>query len=92
MGKSLREGSIEKPVSFGENVFYGKTDDDLFSSLKEYEAYYKGNGYKEGAPKVAMLISFASPTNSNREHIDEIVASLEESGLNVYPFSAGEIA
>ena len=89
LGKSLREGSIEKPVSFGENVFYGKTDDDLFSSLKEYEAYYKSNGYKEGAPKVAMLISFASPTNSNREHIDEIVASLEESGLNVYPFSAG---
>lgn len=89
LGKSLRVGSVEKPIEFGENIFFGKSDDDLFSSLKEYESYYKGKGYKEGAPRVAMLISFASPTNSNREHIDEIVASLEESGLNVYPFSAG---
>lgn len=89
LGKSLRIGSVEKPVQFGENIFFGKSDDDLFPSLKEYEAYYKNKGYKEGVPRVAMLIGFASPTNSNREHIDEIVAALEESGLNVYPFSAG---
>ncbi|MDO4722300.1 cobaltochelatase subunit CobN [Porphyromonas circumdentaria] len=89
LGKKLKEGTVEPPIVYADNIYFGKTDDDIFSSFEEYQEYYNKNGYRPGAPNVAMLISFASPINSNREHIDEMVASLEQSGLNVYPFSAG---
>lgn len=89
LGKKLREGKVDNPIVYSGNIYFGKTDEDIFNSFEEYQEYYKNNGYKPGAPNVAVLISFASPINSNREHIDEMVASLEQSGLNVYPFSSG---
>ncbi len=89
VGKKLRTGAVDKPIVYSDNIYFGKTDNDIFSSYEEYQEYYKMHGYRPGAPNVALLISFASPINSNREHIDEMVASLEASGLNVYPFTSG---
>lgn len=89
LGKSLREGKIEAPIEYAGNLFFGKTDEDIFESMDAYMQYYRTHGYREGAPRVALLIGFGNPFNSNREHIDELVASLEKSGLNVFPFSAG---
>ncbi len=87
--KELREGSIEAPIEYANDLLFGKTDSDIFESVEGYLSYYKNKGYREAAPRVALLIGFGNPFNSNREHIDEIVASFEASGLNVFPISAG---
>ena len=90
IGKKLREGKIEEPYKYGENLFYGKTDNDIFNSYEEYQTYYRSHGFKEGAPKVAVFISFADPVISNREHIDTMVEVFEKKGMNIYPFSSGK--
>ncbi|WP_373697946.1 cobaltochelatase subunit CobN [Porphyromonas loveana] len=87
--KPLREGKIGAPIEYANDLFFGKTDEYVFESKDEYMEYYRSHGYREGAPRVALLVGFGNPFNSNREHIDEIVAALEKSGLNVFPFSAG---
>lgn len=89
LGKKLRSGELLEPIEYSNNTYFGKSDNDIFNSYEEYQAYYEKNGYRPNAPRVALLISFASPINSNREHIDEMVTSLEQSGLNVYPFASG---
>ena len=89
LGKPLREGTVEDPVVFSDNVFYGKTDEDIFDSYEAYQKYYQTHGYVEGAPKVAFLLGFATPNISNRDHVDSVVASFEAKGMNVYPFSSG---
>lgn len=88
--KNLREGSVNTPIEIADNTFFGKTDNDIFDSYEGYQQYYQTHGYINGAPKVAMLIGFATPFISNREHIDATVLALEKAGLNVYPFSAGK--
>ncbi len=87
--KKLREGTVEAPIEYANDLLFGKTDSDIFESVEGYLSYYKSKGYRESAPRVALLIGFGNPFNSNRDHIDEIVASFEASGLNVFPISAG---
>lgn len=90
LNKSLREGSVEDPIVYSDNIFFGKTDEDMFDNYEAYQTYYKTHGYQQGLPKVAVLMGFASPNISNREHLDSLVNSFEKKGMNVYPFSSGQ--
>lgn len=90
LGKRLREGKIDPVKEYPSDVFFGKgADEAVFSSLAEYERWYRGNGMKEGAPKVALIAGFAGPFTANRDHFDAIIAGLESKGMNVYPISSG---
>lgn len=60
-----------------------------FEEVDEYEAYLKKEGfYKEGAAKVAIVAGIHDPFSGNKEHLDSLIASLQHSGLNVYPISS----
>lgn len=89
LGKKLREGTVEPPIEYGEILFFGKTDDEVFDSYEDYQQYYQTHGYREGAPRVALLFGLANPFNSNRHPIDEMISAYEAEGFAVYPFSAG---
>lgn len=90
LGHSLREGTIKAPIEYAANIFFGKENDEaVFTNIKDYEAWYRSNGYKPGAPKVALIAGFTGPFNSNRDHFDAIIGGLEAKGMNVYPMLAG---
>ncbi len=73
-------------VILPDDFFFHGDDEQVFETVKDYEAYYKENGfYKEGAPKVALLSGNINIQNSNSEHTLKLIQGLEDAGLNVYP-------
>lgn len=91
LGKSLRTGTIEEPIRYAGDLLFAKNEEDrAFSSVAEFQEYYKDHGYKEGAPKVALLTGMIGPFNANRDFLDSIIVGLESAGMNVYPMSTGE--
>lgn len=88
--KSLREGTIAPPITYPSDLLFTRDDPDKsFESVADYQTYYNSHGYKEGAPRIALLTGAAGPFNTNREFLDEIIGGLEARGFNVYPVSAG---
>lgn len=60
-----------------------------FEEVNDYEAYLKTQGfYKEEAEKVAIVAGIHDPFSGNKEHLDSLIMSLQNSGLNVYPISS----
>lgn len=71
------------------NFFFHLTDDKIFDHVADYEAYYKEKGlYKTGAPKVVILSGNINNQNSNTEHTNKLIESLESQNINVYPIQA----
>ena len=57
--------------------------------MKDYENYLKKNKiYKENSPKVVLFSGIHSPYGGNKQHLDSIIVSLQNSGLNVYPVAS----
>ncbi|MCC8170422.1 MAG: cobaltochelatase subunit CobN [Parabacteroides sp.] len=87
-GKSLFTGTIEKPVEINSDVLFHLDNEKVFESVAGYRAYYREKGfYKPGAPDVALIVGMAGPFDSNKDHLDSLIASLEARNLNVYPVS-----
>lgn len=90
LGRSLREGEILPPVEYAADLLFSRDDEDrAFNSVADYQQYYAAHGYREGAPRVAIVAGFAGPFNANRDHFDAMIRALESEGMNVYPISAG---
>lgn len=71
------------------DVLYHLDDKLSFKSVEEYEKYLKDNKiYKEGAPKVALVGGLNDPFGGNRDNIDSLIVSFQNSGVNVYPISS----
>lgn len=71
------------------DVYYYIGEENYFEFLEEYQKFYEKEGlYKQGAPKVAVISAMSSPFGGNRNHLDDLIRSLEGSGMNVYPISS----
>lgn len=76
-------------VETASNVLFHLDENIYFNTVAEYEAYLKKtNFYKEGGSKVAIVGGLNDPFSGNRENIDSLIVSLQNSGLNVYPVSS----
>lgn len=76
-------------VATASDVLYHLDENVYFNTVSEYEAYLNKIGaYKTGAAKVAIVGGLNDPFSGNRENIDSLIVSLQNSGLNVYPVSS----
>lgn len=87
-GKSLLTGAIDKPLKIGSDLLFHLEEERLFEHVADYESYYRDGGfYKENGPKVALVVGMAGPFDSNKDHLDSLIVSLERRGINVYPIT-----
>lgn len=87
-GKSLFTGEIKDPVEISSDVLFHLDDEKVFDTVEAFEQYYKEKGfYKEKAPKVALIVGMAGPFDTNKDHLDSLIVSLEQRHINVYPVS-----
>ena len=60
-----------------------------FEKPSDYDAYIRKQGfYKEGASKVVIFAGIHEPFSGNKAHLDSLIQSLQNSGLNVYPITS----
>lgn len=87
--KTFFVAPADSAVESASNVLYHLDENVSFETVPEYEQYLKQNNfYKEGAPKVAIVGGLNDPFSGNRENIDSMIVSFQNSGLNVYPVSS----
>lgn len=87
-GKSLFTGEIKDPVEISSDVLFHLDNEKVFENVQDFETYYKEKGfYKEKAPKVALIVGMAGPFDTNKDHLDSLIVSLERRNINVYPIS-----
>lgn len=88
-GKKFFTGEIKEPVEISSDVLFHLDDEQIFETVDAFEKYYKEKGfYKEGAPKVALMVGMAGPFDTNKDHLDSLIRSLEQRNMNVYPVSS----
>lgn len=88
-GKNLFTGEIKPVAEISSDILFHLEEEQGYSTVKEFESYYKAKGfYKEGAPKVAVISGIAGPFDTNKEHLDSLIISLERANVNVYPFAS----
>lgn len=88
-GKVYFNGTYGEPVYIPNDYFFATGKDQFFATFEEYDRHYRASGhYKEGAPRVALLMGNINLQNSNEEHIVSLINGLEAEGLNVYPISS----
>ncbi len=87
-GKSLFTGEIKDPIEIKSDVLFHLDDEKIFETVNDFEKYYKENGYyKDKAPKIALMVGMAGPFDTNKDHLDSLIISLEKKNLNVYPIT-----
>lgn len=88
--KKILFATEAQPVAASVSDAFFHVDENVsFEDMNEYEAYLKKQGfYKERADKVAILSGIHDPFSGNKEHLDSLIVSLQNSGLNVYPISS----
>lgn len=87
-GKIIFTGEIKEPVEISSDVLFHLDDELVFETVEAYESYYKEKGlFKENAPKVALIVGMAGPFDTNKEHLDSLIVSLEQRNIQVYPIS-----
>lgn len=87
-GKSLFTGEIKDPIEIKSDVLFHLDNEKIFETVRDFETYYKEKGfYKENAPKIALMVGMAGPFDTNKDHLDSLILSLERRNMNVYPIS-----
>jgi cobaltochelatase CobN len=88
-GKKIFVQPIKDPIPLSQDLVFHLDEEALFETVEEFENYAAQQGiHKPGQPKVAMVTSVPGPFNSNRDHVDGLINSLQDKGLNVYPMAA----
>lgn len=88
-GKTLFAKEAKPAIESVTDAFFHLDENIALESVSEYESYIKKQGfYREGAPKVAIVAGIHEPFSGNKEHLDSLIVSLQNSGLNVYPFAS----
>ena len=88
-GKKVFVDPLKDPIPLSRDLVFHIDEEAMFESVADYEAYAVEKGlHKPGQPRVAMVTSVPGPFNSNRDHVDALIRSLEDKGLNVYPMAA----
>lgn len=98
LGRYIRQAIDEKklfvtapePATISkQDVLFHLGEDIDFEKVSDLEQYLKNkNIYREKAPKVALLSGIHSPFGGDRTYIDNVIRSLENTGLNVYPIAS----
>lgn len=89
--KTFFVAEVNSPIESISDAYFHLDESVSFSNIEEYEAYLKQQGaYKEGANKVAIVAGIHDPFSGNKEHLDSLIVSLQNSGLNVYPISSSK--
>ncbi len=71
------------------DAFFHVDEQVSFENIDDYEAYLrKLNCYTEGAGRIAVVAGIHDPFSGNKEHLDSLIVSLQNSGLNVYPIQS----
>ena len=87
-GKSLFTGVIKDPVEIKSDVLFHLDNEKIFETVKDFEKYYKDKGFhKENGAKIALMVGMAGPFDTNKDHLDSLIVSLERRNMNVYPIS-----
>lgn len=87
-GKSLFTGEIQEPVEISSDVLFHLDNEKVFETITDFENYYKEKGfYREKAPRIALIVGMAGPFDTNKDHLDSLIVSLERHHANVYPLS-----
>ena len=88
-GKKVLVQPLKDPLPLSQDLVFYLDEEALFETVADFEAYAQSNGiHKPGQPAVAMVTSVPGPFNSNRDHVDGLIRSLADKGLNVYPIAA----
>jgi len=88
-GKKLFAPDYLLPRKYAADLFFHIDEEAVFESIKDFESYCLGKGFhKPGAKKVAIFTSVPGPFNANRDHLNSIIAELQNRGYNVYPVSS----
>jgi cobaltochelatase CobN len=88
-GKKVMVDAVKNPLPLSQDLVFHIDEEALFETVAEFEDYARANGiHKPGQPRVAMVTSVPGPFNSNRDHVDGLIRSLADKGLNVYPMAA----
>lgn len=88
-GKSYGSTKPDKAVARDNDVLFYLKDEQIFSTLPEYETFYERQpSYHKQGKKVALLTSVPGPFNSNRDHVDQLINEIESRGLRVYPIAS----
>jgi cobaltochelatase CobN len=88
-GKRLFVDPVKTPVAISQDLVFHLEEEALFESVEAFQAYAAQRGiHKPGQPNIALITSVPGPFNSNRDHVDALIESLADKGLNVYPMAA----
>jgi cobaltochelatase CobN len=88
-GKKVLVEPLKDPLPLSQDLVFHLDEEALFETVEEFQRYAADNGiHKPGQPRVAMVTSVPGPFNSNRDHVDGLIRSLADKGLNVYPMAA----
>jgi cobaltochelatase CobN len=88
-GKTLFTGATEPPIALSQDLLFHLEEEALFETVDAFRSYASERGiHKPGQPRVALLTSVPGPFNANRDHVDGLIRSLADRGLNVYPMAA----
>lgn len=88
-GKNMFTGEISDPIEISSDVLFHLDEEQVFNTIAEYETYYKTlKNYNSSNPKVAIIVGMAGPFNTNKDHLDSLIISLESKNMSVYPISS----
>ena len=84
-GKTAFTTEVEDAEEIPMDTLFHLESDDFYTTVDEYEKYYKENGYyKKDRPKVCLLTSIIGPRSSKRDTISTLIGKLEAKDINVY--------
>jgi len=90
-GKSWFAPQPDSVVEMPRDAYYHMDDSQSWEKLSDFEQYRIAKKYdKPGAPKVAIVGTIGDPFAGNRMHLDSLITSLENAGINVYPMVSGQ--
>ncbi len=85
-GKTAFSSEVQGAEIIPMDTLFHLETDAFYSSVEEYEKYYKEKGvFKAGGPKVCLLTSIIGPRSSKRDTINTLIHKLEAKNINVYP-------
>lgn len=90
-GKRVFVDGVEAPQAIGQDVLFHLDDTQVFATVETFREHVAAKGHhKDGQPRIALMTSVPGPFNSNRDHVDAIISTLERRGYNVFPVAAAE--
>jgi cobaltochelatase CobN len=77
---------VKRPVKIPKDVLFYLDEQQLFTDVESFKQYaLKNKFHHQGKPNIALLTGVPGPFNSNRDHIDSVIVTMQRRGWNVFP-------